>query len=117
MHRPSRKLPRTVLAGLLTLAGGALTPALAAADPPQAGGYVYVDDNSAGTNTIAAFARHDDGTLTALPGSPFGAGGAGTGSGVASQGAIQISSDGRFVLAVDAGSNQVSVLRIKHDGS
>jgi 6-phosphogluconolactonase len=28
-----------------------------------------------------------------------------------------VSTDGRYVLAVDAGSNQVSVLRIKHDGS
>jgi 6-phosphogluconolactonase (cycloisomerase 2 family) len=116
MSRFPRKLPRTLLAGLLTLAGAAVTPALAAAHPPHAGGYVYVDDNTAGTNTIAAFARQDDGTLTALPGSPFRAGGAGSGSGLASQGAIQISSDGRYLLAVDAGSNQVSVLRIKHDG-
>jgi 6-phosphogluconolactonase len=80
-------------------------------------GHVYVNDNTAGTNTVAAFDRHADGTLTAAPGSPFTAGGAGTGAGLASQGALQISPDGRFLIAADAGSNQVSVLRIRPDGS
>ncbi|MBV8990600.1 MAG: beta-propeller fold lactonase family protein [Solirubrobacterales bacterium] len=80
-------------------------------------GHVYVNDNTTGTNTIGAFDRHADGTLTPEAGSPFDAGGAGTGNGLADQGAIQISPDGRYVLAVDAGSNQISVLRIRHDGS
>lgn len=80
-------------------------------------GHVYVDDNTAGVNTVGAFDRHADGSLTPTPGSPFVAGGAGTGAGLASQGALQISSDGRFVVAVDAGSNQISVLRIRRDGS
>ena len=31
-------------------------------------GHVYVDDNTAGTNTIGAFNRHADGTLTPRPG-------------------------------------------------
>jgi hypothetical protein len=79
-------------------------------------GRVYVNDNTAGTNTIGAFDRHADGTLTPEPGSPFPAGGAGTGAGLASQGAIQFSADGRYVLAVDAGSNQISVLRVHRDG-
>ena len=80
-------------------------------------GHVYLDDNTLGTNTISGFDRHLDGSLTPLAGSPFTAGGAGTGAGLASQGAIQVSSDGRFLLAVDAGSNQVSVLRIGFDGN
>ena len=80
-------------------------------------GHVYVNDNTKGTNTIGAFDRHADGTLTPLAGSAFPTGGAGTGSGLAEQGAIQITPDGRFVIAVDAGSNQVSVLRIHPDGS
>jgi len=80
-------------------------------------GHVYVNDNTAGTNTIGAFDQHADGTLTPEAGSPFRAGGAGTGAGLASQGAIQITPDGRFLLAVDAGSNQISVLRIHADGS
>jgi 6-phosphogluconolactonase len=80
-------------------------------------GHVYVNDNTAGTNTIGAFDRHADGTLTPETGSPFAAGGAGTGAGLASQGALQISPDGRFLIAADAGSNQISVLRIKNNGS
>ena len=80
-------------------------------------GHVYVNDNTKGTNTIGAFDRHADGSLTPVAGSPFAAGGAGTGAGLASQGAIQITPDGRFLIAVDAGSNQISVLRIHFDGS
>ena len=80
-------------------------------------GHVYVNDNTAGSNTIGAFDRHVDGSLTPEDGSPFPAGGAGTGAGLASQGALQVSDDGRYLVAVDAGSNQISVLRIKHDGS
>ena len=43
-------------------------------------------------------------------------GGAGTGAGLPSQGAIQLSSDGRYLLAVDAASNQISVLRLGFGG-
>jgi hypothetical protein len=80
-------------------------------------GHVYVNDNTGGVNSIAGFDRHADGTLTPMPGSPFQAGGVGTGKGIASQGALQLSSDGRYLLAVDAGSNEISVLRIKPGGS
>jgi 6-phosphogluconolactonase len=83
----------------------------------RACGYVYINDNTAGTNTIAGFARHADGSLTPLPGSPFPAGGAGTGAGIGSQGALQQTGDGHYLLAVDAGSNQVSVMRIQPGGS
>jgi hypothetical protein len=37
-------------------------------------GHVYVNDNTAGTNTIGAFDRHVNGSLTPEPGSPFPAG-------------------------------------------
>ena len=107
--------------GLLgTLGAGAANAAPVASYSPgnvnPVVGHVYLDDNTVGTNTISGFDRHVDGSLTPLAGSPFTAGGAGTGAGLASQGAIQVSSDGRFLLAVDAGSNQVSVLQIKPDG-
>jgi 6-phosphogluconolactonase (cycloisomerase 2 family) len=80
-------------------------------------GHVYVNDNTAPVNTIAGFDRHADGSLTAIAGSPFAIGGSGTGHPDASQGSLQLSDDGRYLLAVDAGSNQVSVLRIKPDGT
>jgi 6-phosphogluconolactonase len=80
-------------------------------------GHVYVNDNTKPANTIGAFDRHADGTLTPEAGSPFLAGGKGTGTGLASQGALQFSADGRFLIGVDAGSNQISVLRVHPDGS
>jgi 6-phosphogluconolactonase len=114
--------------GVATLSGvgilGALGAGAASAAPIGSGGFnpvighVYLDDNTVGTNTISGFDRHLDGSLTPLADSPFTAGGAGTGAagGLASQGAIQVTQDGRFLLAVDAGSNQVSVLRIGFNG-
>ena len=79
-------------------------------------GHAYVNGNTLGTNTIAALDRHADGSLTPTPGSPFAIGGAGAGAGLGSQGAIQASPDRRFLLAVDAGSNQISVLRVSAHG-
>lgn len=109
-------MPCALLAGLLT------SPAIAFAytgtgATTKGAGYVYLNDNTAGANTISGFSRSADGALTALPGSPFNAGGAGLGAGLPSQGAIQTTDEGRYVLAVDAGSNQISVLRIGHNGS
>jgi 6-phosphogluconolactonase len=79
-------------------------------------GHAYVDDNTPGENTVAGFNRHADGSLTPIAGSPFPAGGVGSGTGLASQGALQLSSDGRYLLAVDAASNQISVLRLGFGG-
>jgi 6-phosphogluconolactonase len=120
MHLLQFRLPGIIVSAALALAGAAALPAVASAHRGANGyasrGFVYVNDNTAGTNTVAGFARGSGGQLTPLPGSPFNAGGAGTGSGLASQGAIQVTGDGRYVIAVDAGSNQLSVLRIRHDG-
>jgi 6-phosphogluconolactonase len=117
----TRRRPGSVLLGLAaTAAAGVVAVPAAASASTQASpvvGHVYVNDNTAGTNTIGAFNRHADGTLTPEAGSPFIADGAGTGAGLASQGALQISPDGRFLIAADAGSNQISVLRIRGDGS
>jgi 6-phosphogluconolactonase len=110
----TRLIASTALA--LTLSAVAISSAVAAPYSPVVG-HLYVNANTAPVNTIDGFARHADGTLTALPGSPFVAGGAGTGAGLASQGALQTSAGGRKLLAVDAGSNEISVLRIRPDGS
>jgi 6-phosphogluconolactonase (cycloisomerase 2 family) len=98
-------------------AAASASASTAGADPATpVVGYTYIDGNTATANTIDGYARHADGSLTALPGSPFAAGGAGLGTGLASQGAIQATSDGRYLLAVDAGSNQISVLRVTAGG-
>jgi len=120
VRRTARQLS-TVAVGLATSAGLAVTIAAAASAAPgdvsSVVGHVYVDDNTAGANTIGVFDRHADGTLTPDPDSPVAAGGAGTGKGLASQGAIQLSPDGRWLIAVDAGSDQLSVLQVNRDGS
>jgi 6-phosphogluconolactonase (cycloisomerase 2 family) len=97
--------------------GGSLTVAQAAPAGPDVVGHVYVDANTASTNSVAGFDRHADGPLTPIPGSPFPAGGAGTGRPVGSQGGLQLSSDGRYLLVADAGSSQISVLALRADGS
>jgi len=84
MHKLSSLL---FSSGLLVSTVGILGVSPAdAADSPVVG-HTYVDDNTAGTNTLAAFDRHADGSLTPLGGSPFDIGGAGTGTGLGSQGA------------------------------
>ncbi len=105
-------------AGLATVVTASLVaaPTIATAATPVVG-HVYVNDNTAGTNTIGAFDQHADGSLTPLAGSPFATGGAGTGTAVGSQGSIQATADGNWILAADAGSNEISVLAIGNDGS
>jgi 6-phosphogluconolactonase (cycloisomerase 2 family) len=69
-------------------------------------GAVFTLSNSAGGNAVIAFARNADGSLT--PAGSFGASGNGTGAGLGSQGAVVLSDDGRFLFAVNAGSNTVT---------
>ena len=104
--------------GLIVLAvAGTATASANASTGSDVVGHVYVNDNSAVANTVAAFDRHGDGTLTPTRGSPFSTGGSGTGTHIGSQGALQMTEDGRFLLAVDTGSNQISVLHINSDGT
>src|ERR671931_1816576 len=109
------RLATLVVATALAAFAAAAGPA--SATPSPVVGQVYVNDNTAVANTVAGFDRHADGSLTQISGSPFATGGAGTGATLPSQGALQMSDDGKYLLAVDAGSNEISVLRISHDGA
>jgi 6-phosphogluconolactonase len=110
------RLRKTAYATACALAASVVgfAASTASAHPARVVGHTYVDGNTAGPNTVAGFDRHADGSLTPIPGSPFPAGGAGLGTGLASQGAIQQA--GRFLLVADAGSNQISVLRLDGRG-
>ena len=115
-----RKVRFVLLAALAALGVVVAAGAATASEGPSSGrvvGHLYVNDNTVAVNTVAGFDRHADGSLSPIPGSPFAVGGAGTGHATASQGALQLSADGRYLLAVDAGSSQISVLAIKPDGS
>ena len=85
--------------------------AVAAADAP---GAVYALANVAGGNAVAMYSRGADGRLS-WSGS-VSTGGAGTGASLGSQGALALSDDGRWLFAVNAGSNDVSAFRVTPRG-
>src|SRR3954463_9705664 len=84
-----------ILLSLLALSASGVSAAPAA----HVVGHVYVNNNSAGTNTVAGFDRWSDGNLSPIPGSPFPTGGAGFGTPTGSAGAIQMTANGKYVLA------------------
>ena len=89
-----------------TVGSAALT-----ADVP---GVVYALTNQASGNAVAMFARSADGTLSWL--GTVSTGGAGAGSGLGSQGALALSDDGRWLFAVNAGSNDITAFRATASG-
>lgn len=80
-------------------------------------GAVFVTTNGVNGNEVKAFSRAADGSLSPL--GTFATGGngvGGTGDPLTSQGAAALSPDHQFLFVVNAGSNDVSVFRIKGDG-
>ena len=76
-------------------------------------GAVFTLTNSASGNAVAVFDRTSDGALT--PAGTVPTGGNGTGVGLGSQGAIVL--DGDRLLAVNAGSNTLSLLHVNRQGA
>ncbi len=80
-------------------------------------GAVYVMTNQATGNSVLVFRRDASGVLS--PAGTYLTGGQGSGSGadpLASQGALTLSDDGRFLFAVNAGSNSISMFRVLPSG-
>jgi 6-phosphogluconolactonase (cycloisomerase 2 family) len=76
---------------------------------------VYVQTNDAAANEVIAFARGGDGALQRL--GRFGTGGRGTGvPHLASQGSLALTADGRSLLVVNAGSDELSLLAVEDGG-
>src|SRR5262245_1266203 len=73
-------------------------------------GAAYTLTNEVAGNRVAIFRRAADGSLAA--GGAVATGGTGTGTGLGSQGALALSKNGEWLYAVNAGSNDVSVLRV-----
>jgi 6-phosphogluconolactonase (cycloisomerase 2 family) len=78
------------------------------------GGAVYTQTNSPAGNAVHRLDRGPDGSLT--PVATYRTGGTGTGASLSSQGAVALSEDGRMLLAVDAGSNDVAAFRVGRRG-
>src|SRR2546423_13975307 len=118
----------TLAAGFLILASLSVSTAQRPNPPPRArptpaprvfqAGAVYVLTNQV-ENAVAVFTRTAFGTLT--PAGEFSTGGAGdpvpqgtdpATDPLASQGALVLGEDSQFLFAVNAGSNQISVLSV-----
>jgi 6-phosphogluconolactonase len=90
-------------------------PVTAAAHEVDRFGAVYTMTNAASGNAVLAYARAADGRLSMR--GTYITGGLGTGSVLASQGAVTLSSDGRWLAVVDAGSSDVALFAVGPDGS
>jgi hypothetical protein len=77
-------------------------------------GAVYTLTNRPSGNAVAIFDRAADGSLSYA--GEVSTGGLGTGDGLGSQGAIVLSEDKRFLFAVNAGSDDVSVFEVHASG-
>jgi 6-phosphogluconolactonase len=76
---------------------------------------VYTEDNASPVNSVLQYQSGPNGVLS-LAGT-FSSHGAGTGAALASQSAVVLTQDGRFLLVVDAGSNQITAFQVSSDGS
>lgn len=76
-------------------------------------GAVYVQSNAGSGNAVIAYARASNGALSSL--GSFPTGGFGSGAGLGSQGAVTLSADGHWLLAVNAGSDEISSFAVGWD--
>ncbi len=111
-RRTTRTRRTTWGAAIAAVLSIATTPALAttASAHDASGATVYTLSNEASGNAVLAFDRARDGSLSGPRSYPTG--GRGTGAGLGSQGALTLTPDGQFLLAVDAGSDELSVFAV-----
>ncbi|MEO7599719.1 MAG: beta-propeller fold lactonase family protein [Opitutus sp.] len=103
---------KSYLLTTLCLLGGLAAPgAVHAGSEAKA---VYTQNNSAAGNSVLAYSQNPDGSLT--PGGSYSTGGTGTGSGLGSQGALAITENHRWLIAVNAGSHTISAFEIRPSG-
>ena len=103
---------RTLLIVMLAIAAG--LPVRGQAQERRSPGAVFVMTNAADRNEIIAYHRNADGSLQESHSFPTG----GRGSGgvtdpLGSQGALTLTQDHSFLLAVNAGSGDISVFRVR----
>lgn len=111
-------LKRLALLGALGALAAAIVPATAAAAPtPRPVGSVFVETDGLAENVIVAYTRESDGSLSEAGSYPTeGLGGQLSGSVVdhtASQGALAYDRWGNLLLAVNAGSDTISVFAVQ----
>jgi 6-phosphogluconolactonase (cycloisomerase 2 family) len=112
MNSPQTRLLPLLIGGIL---GAGAVPALAAGFPdfPEPG-MVYTLSNASAGNQVLAFRRAANGGLTSA--GAVASGGLGTGAPLASQGAVAMTADGRWLFAVNAGSDSISSFAVRPGG-
>ena len=113
MIRARIRASRTLLISSLALASLPVLTQAQAAHDHDPGGAVFVMTNAADKNEIISYARKSDGSLTDRH--IFATGGRGSGGAtdpLGSQGSLTLSQDHSFLLAVNAGSGEISVFRV-----
>jgi 6-phosphogluconolactonase len=98
-----------MIALVLALSAGLLGNAYAG----QKGRMVYTMSNATSGNAVLAFEQRGE---TLVPSGSFPTQGTGSGGGLGNQGAIVMSEDGETLLAVNAGSHEVSVFQVHEHG-
>lgn len=113
MSHPSRNR-RHVLSLTIALALGAGMSTTTWAHTYDNDGYrsgmVFTSSNASSGNELLAYSRNQDGSLTLS--TRISTGGLGSSAGLGSQGAVTLSSDGRYVFVVNAQSNTIATFRI-----
>ncbi len=119
-HERREKMRRNISTALLVVATMLVSTAAVYANGPQANnaiGAVYTMTNAADGNEVVFFDRDPKGILTnARSISTEGNGSGGGLDELASQGSVVLSEDQRWLLAVNAGSNEITVFRVLPDG-
>ena len=103
---------RTFLVGLFaaaTIAPALLTSVVNASEYENRIGTVYTLSNTKTDNQVLAFDQLKDGSLHSA--GWVSTGGTGSGGGLGNQGALAFSPDRKFLFAVNAGSNEISVFK------
>lgn len=77
-------------------------------------GAVYTMTNAAEGNEVLVYDRFANGSVRFS--ATYATGGSGSGGGLGNQGGVVLSDNGRWLLVVNAGSNQVSVFEVHSDG-
>ena len=85
--------------------------------------YVETNDFTNHNNAVLAYVNIGDGNLLPLPGSPFLTAGEGVGNTMQKLGPedsdtqLKITADGKFLLAINPGTNTIAVFLINADGT
>lgn len=113
----NRKIFLAILAAAMLMISGVSVFASRDGDDEDVVGAVYTMTNATTGNEVVIFDRDEDGILTKV--GSISTGGTGSGGGLdplGSQGSLKLSENHRWLVAVNAGSNEISVFRVQRDG-